>query len=298
MLSERITSIVFTSTAKNKMNNSKVVIIGYACDEGVRRNNGRVGAKYGPDAIRKCMGKLPPRATDMGNITCEDGNLEKTQRELGERVEKELKQGNFPLVIGGGHDIAYGHFLGINNAVKSTVGIINLDAHFDLRPFHNGGNSGTPFNQISALLKTQNNTFHYLPIGIRENSNSAELYQTAKTLNVQYIPMEACALDNIPQIKKTIKAFMDEVDCIYLTIDLDGFSSAYCPGVSAASPIGFQPKFVLELIHHIFNSKKVISCDIAEMNPVYDINQSTALLAADLIKIICESVLSKSSGFK
>jgi len=289
---------VFTSTAKNKMNNSKVVIIGYACDEGVRRNNGRVGAKYGPDAIRKCMGKLPPRATDMGNITCEDGNLEKTQRELGERVEKELKQGNFPLVIGGGHDIAYGHFLGINNAVKSTVGIINLDAHFDLRPFHNGGNSGTPFNQISELLKTQNNTFHYLPIGIRENSNSAELYQTAKILNVQYIPMEECTLDNISQIKKTIKAFMDEVDCIYLTIDLDGFSSAYCPGVSAASPIGFQPKFVLELIHHIFNSKKVISCDIAEMNPVYDINQSTALLAADLIKIICESVLSKSSGFK
>tara|TARA_Y100001934_G_C12362201_1_gene781382 strand:- start:1896 stop:2738 length:843 start_codon:yes stop_codon:yes gene_type:complete len=280
------------------MNNSKVVIIGYACDEGVRRNNGRVGAKYGPDAIRKCMGKLPPRATDMGNITCEDGNLEKTQRELGERVEKELKQGNFPLVIGGGHDIAYGHFLGINNAVKSTVGIINLDAHFDLRPFHNGGNSGTPFNQISELLKTQNNTFHYLPIGIRENSNSAELYQTAKILNVQYIPMEECTLDNISQIKKTIKAFMDEVDCIYLTIDLDGFSSAYCPGVSAASPIGFQPKFVLELIHHIFNSKKVISCDIAEMNPVYDINQSTALLAADLIKIICESVLSKSSGFK
>jgi len=137
-----------------------------------------------------------------------------------------------------------------------------------------------------------------LPIGIRENSNSAELYQTAKILNVQYIPMEECTLDNISQIKKTIKAFMDEVDCIYLTIDLDGFSSEYCPGVSAASPIGFQPKFVLELINHIFNSKKVISCDIAEMNPVYDINQSTALLAADLIKIICESVLSKSSGFK
>ena len=291
MLSERITSIVFTSTAKNKMNNSKVVIIGYACDEGVRRNNGRVGAKDGPDAIRKCMGKLPPRATDKGNITCEDGNLEKTQKELGEMVEKELKQGNFPLVIGGGHDIAYGHFLGINNAIKGTVGIINLDAHFDLRPFHNGANSGTPFNQISALLKAQNKTFNYLPIGIRENSNSAELYQTAKTLNVQYIPMEECTLDNIPQIKKTIQAFMDEVDCIYLTIDLDGFSSAYCPGVSAPSPIGFQPKFALELINHIFNSKKVISCDIAEMNPVYDEEEITALLAVDLMKRVFEYIL-------
>jgi formiminoglutamase len=273
------------------MNNSKVAIIGYACDEGVRRNNGRVGAKDGPDAIRKCMGELPPRVTDKGNITCENGNLEKTQEQLGEMVAKELKLGNFPLVIGGGHDIAYGHFLGINKAIKGTVGIINLDAHFDLRPFHNGGNSGTPFSQISTLLKAQNKTFNYLPIGIRESSNSAELYQTAQKLNVHYIPMEECTLDNIPQIKKTIQAFMDEVDCIYLTIDLDGFSSAYCPGVSAASPIGFRPKFILDVMHYIFKSKKVISCDIAEMNPVYDKNQSTALLSVDLTRRVFECVL-------
>ena len=83
MLSERITSIVFTSTAKNKMNNSTVAIIGYACDEGVRRNNGRVGAKDGPDAIRKCMGKFPPQSIDKGNIIYEDGNMEKTQQDIG-----------------------------------------------------------------------------------------------------------------------------------------------------------------------------------------------------------------------
>ena len=277
------------------MNNSKVVIIGYACDEGVRRNNGRVGAKSGPDAIRKCMGELPPRVTDKGNINCENGNLEKTQEELGEMVAKELKLGNFPLVIGGGHDIAYGHFLGINKAIQGTLGIINLDAHFDLRPFRNGGNSGTPFNQISALLKAQNKTFNYLPIGIREDSNSAELYHIAKTLNVQYVSMEACILDNIPQIKKTLNTFMDEVDHIYITIDLDGFSSAYCPGVSAASPIGFKPKFAIELLHHIFKSKKVISCDIAEMNPIYDEDQSTALLAVNLIKTIWEGVVGGNS---
>ena len=84
---------------------------------------------------------------------------------------------------------------------------------------------------------------------------------------------------------------MDEVDCIYLTVDLDGFSSEYCPGVSAASPVGFQPKFVLEIMHYVFNSKKVISCDIAEMNPVYDEEQSTAFLATELIHSIFSLVL-------
>ena len=59
------------------MNSSQVVIIGYACDEGVRRNNGRVGAKNGPDAIRKCIGNLPLRVVDKGNVVCKDWNLEK-----------------------------------------------------------------------------------------------------------------------------------------------------------------------------------------------------------------------------
>ncbi len=291
MLLERIILIVFTLTVKDKMDNLTVAIIGYACDEGVRRNNGRVGAKGGPEAIRKCMGKLPNRVTDKGNITCEDGNLEKTQEKLGVMVSEELELGNFPLVIGGGHDIAYGHFLGINKAIEGNVGIINLDAHFDLRHFENGGNSGTPFNQINALLKKQNKKFNYLPIGIRESSNSAQLFQTAANLNVNYIPMEECSLDNKNAILNTLKKFIDEVDYIYLTIDLDGFSSEYCPGVSAASPKGFQPEFALTLMYHIFNSKKVISCDIAEMNPVYDVNQITALLAADLIDTVCSFVL-------
>ena len=79
-------------------------------------------------------------------------------------------------------------------------------------------------------------------------------------------------------------------DHIYVTIDLDGFSSAYAPGVSAASPMGFSPYMVLECLKTIIGSGKLISLDIAEMNPKYDIDGQTAKLAASLMHHVAHSV--------
>jgi formiminoglutamase len=69
---------------------------------------------------------------------------------------------------------------------------------------------------------------------------------------------------------------------------MDGFSSAYAPGVSAPSPLGFAPSFVYEALAFLFQSKKVISCDIAELNPDFDVDDSTAGLAARLVDYIVQ----------
>ena len=68
-----------------------------------------------------------------------------------------------------------------------------------------------------------------------------------------------------------------------MSIDLDGFSSAYAPGVSAPSPLGFAPHFVYKILSFIFASKKVISCDLAELNPTLDQDNITSNLAAKLV---------------
>ena len=68
-----------------------------------------------------------------------------------------------------------------------------------------------------------------------------------------------------------------------LTIDMDGFSSAFAPGVSAASPMGFTPDVVMECLDYLVRTGKIISMDIAETNPVYDRDDQTAKLAASLI---------------
>ena len=267
-----------------------IALLGYECDEGVKLNLGRPGAVNGPDAIRKQLAKLPNHLTtkthfyDAGNVRHGKGKLGDTQALLSEKVSELLKAGVFPIVLGGGHDMAYGTYNGIKMAKDgATIGIINFDAHFDLRSNINGSNSGTPFYQIAEDCKANNLPFHYLCMGIRQDANDSSLFQTAKNLEVIYIQRDTFRIEFHNEINAWINAFIKNVDLVYVTIDLDGFSSAYAPGVSAPSPMGFTPDVVLESLKTITHSGKLAAVDIAEMNPIYDVDNQTARLAASLI---------------
>jgi len=275
-----------------------IALVGYACDEGVKRNHGRVGTIAGPDAIRTQLGKLPNhldaevKLVDCGNVECENGDMEAAQSMLEQEISQLLAHNTFPIIIGGGHDIAYGHYNGILNYVgkDKTVGIINFDAHFDLRSNEKGNNSGTPFYQIAQDCKDNDSAFNYLCLGIRKDANDKILFQAANNLGVDYIENNEFSIEHAKSIVRKLLDFIQKVDHIYVTIDLDGFSSAYAPGVSAPSPMGFRPKVVLETLEIIIKSKKFISMDIAEMNPKYDIDGRTAKLAASLIHYVIHNI--------
>ena len=271
--------------------NNTTAVLGYACDEGVRRNQGRVGAAGGPDAIRRMLGKLPnhlPEANqlwDAGTVFCKDGNLEQAQKDLAGKVALLLNSGALPIVLGGGHDMAYGHFHGIlqSSPGPAKIGIINFDAHFDLRDTSNGNNSGTPFYQLGMEAASGNTAFDYLCLGIRLDGNDRQLYETAANLGVHYIEREDFNIQELTTVQMVLLAFIEKVDGLYVTIDLDGFSSAYAPGVSSPSPMGFAPDIVWESLKIIVDSGKLISLDVAELNPDYDIDHHTARLAAGLL---------------
>ncbi|MFT6959862.1 MAG: formiminoglutamase [Polaribacter sp.] len=268
-------------------NPTDIGIIGYVCDEGVKRNQGRIGAQKGPKSVRNKLGKLPihyknKKIVDFGDIICLDDSLEDCQKALSKTVSTLISNKILPIAIGGGHDIAYANFNGIKEAIKNVsnnkIGIINFDAHFDLRAVETQPNSGTPFHQIL----TENNDVDYFAIGIQQQSNPKELFEIAAQKKVSYISNFDCETFS-KDLKSNLNAFIKEVDYLYITIDMDGFSSAYAPGVSAPSSLGFTPSFVYKVLAFLFQSKKVISCDIAELNPDFDRDDSTASLAARLV---------------
>ncbi|MCD2422767.1 formimidoylglutamase [Niabella pedocola] len=269
------------------------VLLGFACDEGVRRNQGRPGAVQGPAAIRSVLKNLPVHHApavmlyDAGDITCEDGNLEAAQEALATAVHIILKRNAFPLILGGGHEVTYGHFKGSRKAgnANDTTGIINFDAHFDLRePVGALGNSGTGFYQIAKDLEQQQRPFAYLPVGIRRISNTQQLFQTAAGLKVPFIEAEAIYAGNMEPVQRTIQEFIDNVQRLCLTIDLDVFAASVAPGVSAPAFNGISPGHCFQqLFQQVLRSGKLVSFDIAELNPAFDIDHRTAKLAADLI---------------
>ncbi|WP_029329119.1 arginase family protein [Lentibacillus jeotgali] len=80
-------------------------IIGFASDEGVRRNKGRQGAAHAPDAIRRFLAKLPylmdGETIDTGNVHCEGEALEMAQAELGRHIKTIFQAGATPIIFSG-----------------------------------------------------------------------------------------------------------------------------------------------------------------------------------------------------
>jgi formiminoglutamase len=263
-------------------------LIGFRSDEGIRRNFGRIGAAEGPKAIRHALSKLPIQKQnficfDAGDIICVDGDLEAAQHALGEVIALLLQHNMTPIALGGGHEIAWGHYQGIHRAFPDEhLGIINFDAHFDMRPLldENKGSSGTPFLQIANAHKHSQRPFHYHCIGIQQTGNIPSLFTTAEHYQTHVIEADIFHQGDHQPIINLINQIITESDILYLSLCLDVFSSAYAPGVSAPQALGLTPWQVIPYLRKLAESGKVVSYDIAEYSPQYDIDLRTAKLAA------------------
>lgn len=259
-------------------------MIGFASDEGVRRNKGRVGARSAPDAIRKHLAKLPynineMKTTDYGNIICEGDQLEKAQHELGEKVTELLHCHQTPIILGGGHETLYGHYLGVREFLKrdKTIGIINIDAHFDLRK-EEVPSSGTMFRQILE----NDAAAGYMCLGIQSFGNTGSLFQAADYFGCHYVLEEEIQSNTMQHTFRKMDDFAKKYDCIMMTLCMDSIISSAAPGVSAPSPFGLDPKMVRSLLNYIAAKENTISFDISEVNPELDENDKTVRLAAYL----------------
>ena len=286
-LYHRIFQRVSLETDYTSISPNDFVLHGFAVDEGVKRNKGRVGAKDAPDIIRKNMSNFPvisPEFSlkDFGNITCENGNLEGAQNELAEKVAEVLKRNGKSVVLGGGHEVTFAHYSGIRKAFpQSKIGIINIDAHFDNREpeVGIGASSGTGFWQIA-----QEGEINSLHVGIQRNSNTLKLFDTAHQYGMKYLLADELFFENLPSIYATIDETIRQCDILYLTICMDVFNASIAPGVSAAAYNGiFADAAFMHYFRHILRSEKLRAFDIAEENPSLDLENRTAKLAASLL---------------
>jgi formiminoglutamase len=270
---------------------SGAALLGFACDTGVRRNQGRPGAAEGPVELRRLLSNLPARPGqalfDAGTVGVDGDDLEAGQGAFAAQVARLLDQGLLPVGLGGGHEIAFPSFTGLADHVGRAesaprIGILNLDAHFDLRAAERG-TSGTPFRQIAALCQEKGWPFHYAVMGISAFANTEALFQAARDLGVVWQLDEAMGFSDLPGIQAFLTDFLVRVDHLYLTVCLDVLPAADAPGVSAPSARGVALEVLEKVLDQACASGKLRIADIAELNPSLDEDHRTARLAARLV---------------
>ena len=145
----------------------------------------------------------------------------------------------------------------------------------------NKGSSGTPFLQIAKAHEAAKRRFDYNCVGIQHAGNIRQLFETAKSYNTKIIWADELHQGN--GHVDFIDRIIDQNKMVYVSVCLDVFATAFAPGVSASQPLGLVPWHVIPLLRQLAASGKVVSCDIVEMSPRYDIDHLTAKLAANLI---------------
>lgn len=271
-------------------------LIGFASDEGVHRNKGRVGAVEGPDALRSALASLAVHdeltILDHGDVAVEGGDLEEGQRRLGEAVTAAGADAPLTVVLGGGHETAYGSYLGLGH--RPRLGVLNLDAHFDLRE-EERPTSGTPFLQIARDRQAAGLDVHYAVLGVSTASNTGVLFDTAAELDAPWLLDDECQQVGAPL--DFTRRFLDDVDEVYLSIDLDVLPAAAAPGVSAPAALGVPPFVIQAVCDAVVDSGKLVHLDVTELSPRFDSDSRTAKVAARLIhRVITRSATVRSES--
>jgi formiminoglutamase len=207
---------------------------------------------------------------DLGDLEV-SGDVESDQRNLGETLAPYLESGTFAIVLGGGHETSYGHFLGYKQ-VGHRVGIINWDAHADVRELKEGrAHSGSPFRQ--AIEDPSASCRGYTVAGLQPHLVARP--------HLEFVKQHGMAVWRDEVVPETIHSlYRGQSSPMLASFDLDAVDQAEAPGVSAPNAGGLSSDLWLSAAYLAGRCSAVTSADVVELNPRVDRDGQTARLAA------------------
>jgi formiminoglutamase len=281
----------------------KVVLVGYPEERGVERNKGVLGTEKAPDVIRKHLYRLNANDSrqrlgikkgsfiDAGNIRT-GSSLEESQDNLSKVVSYFLEQQYFVLVLGGGHETAFGHFLG-HQRLNMPLSVINIDAHSDVRPLLNNtlGHSGSPFRQMieypNSILQGEN----LVQFGLQGYCNSVFAIDYLHSHKVNIVWFEDIAQQDISVSFFNALRQLDSRQNLYVSIDIDSITGIEFPATSASPAQGFSVHQFYQCCTLLAHLHQLKSLDFVEYNPEKDVHeQSAKVIALGIWKFLIQKI--------
>jgi formiminoglutamase len=275
------------STDRTEYAKADIVILGCPQDEGVRRNNGRVGAAEAPAAIREQFYRLTPfnikkRLFDVGDITI-GSSLEETHETHCAVMKQLLLDGKQVIVLGGGNDISYpdGRAMGEVFGPQKWIGI-NVDSHLDVS-IAEQRNSGTAYRQLLEEGFLLPNYFY--EVAYQTHFASPVYYKYLRDLGVHRISLEILRSREQAdlELKENIRhRFIGQSASLntFFGFDIDAVRASDAPGSSAPSPLGLRAGEFITLVKYAASLANTKVVEFSEVNPKYDIDNTTSRLVA------------------
>ncbi|SHJ26004.1 formiminoglutamase [Dethiosulfatibacter aminovorans DSM 17477] len=277
-------------------------VLGFPWDGGA--SLGRPGARYAPKKVREIFGWFKNREedrmvylvderrtvpfhtdkiVDYGDVDIIVPSTSETFENAERQAREIIDKGGFPMVIGGDHSISFPIIKALHDSCQGQVGIIQFDAHLDLVDESKLQGKYSQSSQMRRALELDRvNPDNIVQIGVR-GANYPWYDDYLKSTGIhQYTSYEIHEGKPRDIAKEVVDLYRKNgVEKIYLTFDIDVLDPAFAPATGADEPFGLNPhqcKVMLQEFYPI-----VDAFDIAEVNPLYEVNDQTMALSARLM---------------
>ena len=201
------------------------------------------------------------RLVDCGDVDAAPSRGDVTMANLTRDVQRILKRGAMPIVLGGDHTLTYP----VVRAFDKPMHVIQLDAHLDYTPVIEGM---TYINSTSMRLIHQLDRVKSLTqFGIRSMRDMKQNADDARANGGRIITMPEIRQDGAASIADHIP----EGDDVYVTIDIDAYDMSLCPGCISAEPGGLTYEEMQAALRAITGRLNVVGFDFVEVNPPLDV---------------------------
>lgn len=181
------------------------------------------------------------------------------------------------ILLGGNNAVTRAAVHALSPSLKK-IGLLTLDAHFDLRDTDCGLTNGNP---VQALLEDGLDGAHVAQIGLAPFANTARMHSKAKAAGIHVATARDCREHGlVTTAQRALDVLSARCDVIHVDFDIDVIDRAQCPGAPGARPGGVTAHDFFDVTRAILAHPKVRSVDLTEYDPSLDVADITSLTAA------------------
>ena len=196
-------------------------------------------------------------------------------------VEAETKRHGLTLLLGGNNAVTRpaAHALGVP---LDRVGLITLDAHFDMRETDQGPMNGNP---IRCLIEDGLPGWNICQIGLAPFANTAKMHRDAQAAGVAVFTAADCHARGILAVVEEALARLAHKEWLFVDFDIDVIDRAQLPGAPGARPGGLPVRDFFAAARRLAAEPRLRLADLTEFDPSLDVADIAALTAG---RWVCE----------
>jgi arginase family enzyme len=231
-------------------------------------------------------------AIDRGDLPLADATPADALGPLATAVRSALAEAEAVVLLGGDNSITRPGCHGMC-AELPRAGLLTLDAHLDLRDLNPQLSNGNP---VRALLADGLPGNQIVQIGIQPFANSRAYFNVAREAGIKVISAaEVRAMGIETAISGALERLDEEVEAIYVDLDLDVLDRAFAPATPGSRPGGLTPGEVRTAMRLCGVNAKVRVLDLVEIDPTKDVADTTVLAAGLALLSFASGLLGRFS---